>query len=154
MLIVDSRKRLWILVHSQMDAKVFKGCPILPCCTSCSSSISFEMIMPQLIGARMERSANIASIIHDSKAEDVEAPTPTYMSTPLILYIPPSHVNSCLSYFFHKAGKQMKMAMAVSKPYSGAEFGSREPTPAVKTSLFIFFVFIRAIHPTAPCRGK
>lgn len=46
----------------------------------------------------------------------------------------------------------MKMRMAASKPsklYTGAEFSeSREPSPAVKTSLFVFFVFIRAIHPT------
>jgi hypothetical protein len=52
----------------------------------------------------------------------------------------------------------MKMRMAASKPsklYTGAEFSeSREPSPAVKTSLFVFFVFIRAIHPTVTWREE
>ena len=44
----------------------------------------------------------------------------------------------------------MKMPMAASKSsklYTGEEFNG-EPTPALKTGLFVFFVFIRAIHPT------
>jgi len=42
----------------------------------------------------------------------------------------------------------------ISKPYTGQEFkdapkkDSGDPSAAQKSSLFVFFVFIRAIHPT------
>lgn len=42
------------------------------------------------------------------------------------------------------------VSMPLASPYHGTEFKLFEPTRRAKMLLFAFFVFIRAIHPTAP----